>query len=52
MSRPRVFVCDDEMLIRLWFGEHLKEEGYQAECFEDGCSRGARFGLAAGMHLQ
>ena len=38
MSRPRVFVCDDEMLIRLWFGEHLEEEGYHAECFEDGSS--------------
>jgi DNA-binding NtrC family response regulator len=38
MIGPRVFVCDDEMLIRLWFGEHLKAEGYQAECFEDGSS--------------
>ncbi len=38
MSGRRVFVCDDETLIRLWFTEHLQEEGYQAECFPDGTS--------------
>jgi len=36
MSRTRVFVCDDEMLVRLWFEEHLAEKGFDVECFEDG----------------
>ena len=38
MSRARVFVCDDEMLIRLWVEEHLEEEGFDVEAFEDGAS--------------
>ncbi len=38
MSTPRVVVCDDEMLIRLWLEEHLKEEGYAAEGVADGAA--------------
>ncbi|MBI4520589.1 MAG: sigma-54-dependent Fis family transcriptional regulator [Gemmatimonadetes bacterium] len=36
MSKGRVLVCDDEMLIRLWLEEHLREEGYAAEGVADG----------------
>jgi len=36
MNRIRVFVCDDEMLVRLWFEEHLIEKGFDIECFADG----------------
>ncbi len=36
MIRPRVLICDDEMLIRMWLEEHLAEEGYDAEGVEDG----------------
>lgn len=36
MSKPRILICDDEMLIRLWLEEHLKEEGYDAEGVGDG----------------
>jgi len=36
VSRARVFVCDDEMLIRLWMEEHLAEEGFEVESFENG----------------
>ncbi|MCG6957354.1 MAG: sigma-54 dependent transcriptional regulator [Gemmatimonadetes bacterium] len=38
MSRARVFVCDDEMLIRLWLEEHLQEEGFEVHVFADGAS--------------
>jgi two-component system response regulator AtoC len=38
MSRARVFVCDDEMLIRLWMEEHLREEGFEVQVFPDGAS--------------
>lgn len=38
MNRARIFVCDDEMLIRLWFREHLERHGFDTECFEDGHS--------------
>lgn len=38
MSRARVFVCDDEMLIRLWLEEHLVEEGFEVQAFADGTS--------------
>ncbi len=36
MSRARVYVCDDELLIRMWLLEHLAEAGYDAEGFETG----------------
>ena len=36
MRKPRVVICDDEMLIRLWLSEHLAEEGYTTEATEDG----------------
>lgn len=38
MGKGRVLVCDDEMLIRLWLEEHLREEGYTAEGVADGAS--------------
>jgi len=38
VSRARVFVCDDEMLVRLWLEEHLVEEGFDVEAFADGTS--------------
>jgi len=44
MSRVRVFVCDDEMLVRLWFDEHLTEEGFDVECFADGTAAIAAIG--------
>ncbi|NNF29657.1 MAG: sigma-54-dependent Fis family transcriptional regulator [Gemmatimonadetes bacterium] len=34
--KARIYVCDDEMLIRFWLVEHLAEDGYQAEGFETG----------------
>jgi two-component system response regulator AtoC len=36
VSKPRILICDDEMLIRLWLEEHLDEEGYDAEGVGDG----------------
>ncbi len=36
MIKPRVLICDDEMLIRLWLGEHLAEAGYNTETVENG----------------
>lgn len=36
MSAGRILICDDEMLIRLWLEEHLREEGYEAESLGDG----------------
>ncbi|MBI4541265.1 MAG: sigma-54-dependent Fis family transcriptional regulator [Gemmatimonadetes bacterium] len=38
MSKARVLVCDDEMLIRLWLEEHLREQGYSAQGVPDGAS--------------
>jgi DNA-binding NtrC family response regulator len=38
MKQPRVLVCDDEMLIRIWLEEHLRENGYSAESVGDGTS--------------
>ena len=38
MKNPRVVVCDDEMLIRLWLAEHLVDAGYRAEAVADGAS--------------
>jgi DNA-binding NtrC family response regulator len=38
MSGPRVFVCDDEALIRMWLEEHLREQGYTPRVFADGTS--------------
>lgn len=38
MSAPRILICDDEMLIRLWLEEHLREAGYAAESVGDGTS--------------
>ena len=35
MRKPRVLVCDDEMLIRLWLVEHLAEAGLQTEGLEN-----------------
>ncbi|MEX0893566.1 MAG: sigma-54 dependent transcriptional regulator [Gemmatimonadota bacterium] len=40
-SRPgpagqRVVVCDDELLIRMWLEDHLREEGYEVETVADG----------------
>ncbi len=32
----RVAVCDDEMLIRVWLEEHLKDHGYTVRSFERG----------------
>lgn len=36
MSRARIAVCDDELLIRLWLQEHLLEAGFDVQTFEDG----------------
>ncbi|HSG47661.1 MAG TPA: sigma-54 dependent transcriptional regulator [Longimicrobiales bacterium] len=33
MNAPRIAVCDDEMLIRVWLEEHLTEAGYRVEAF-------------------
>ena len=38
MKRPRIVVCDDEMLIRLWLAEHLDEAGYRTESVADGAA--------------
>jgi len=38
MSAARIVICDDEMLIRLWLEEHLREEGYDPEGVPDGTS--------------
>ncbi|HEX8725894.1 MAG TPA: sigma-54 dependent transcriptional regulator [Gemmatimonadaceae bacterium] len=38
MKKPRVVVCDDEMLIRLWLSEHLADAGMQTEAVADGTS--------------
>jgi two-component system response regulator AtoC len=35
MKKPRVLVCDDEMLIRLWLVEHLADAGLQTEGLEN-----------------
>jgi len=35
MKAARIVVCDDEMLIRLWLGEHLSEAGYRVEGVEN-----------------
>ena len=36
MNAARILVCDDEMLIRLWLVEHLRESGHRAEGVGDG----------------
>ena len=36
MKKPRVVICDDEMLIRLWLSEHLADAGFRTEAVEDG----------------
>lgn len=36
MNKPRVVVCDDEMLIRLWLTEHLADAGMRTEAVADG----------------
>jgi DNA-binding NtrC family response regulator len=38
MTKARVIVCDDEMLIRLWLGERLDESGLRTEVVADGAS--------------
>lgn len=35
MKRARIAICDDELLIRMWLEEHLKEEGYYPSSFAD-----------------
>jgi len=36
MSRARIAVCDDELLIRMWLAEHLAESGFEVHVFERG----------------
>ena len=36
MSDERILVCDDELLIRMWLEEHLREAGYVVESTGDG----------------
>jgi DNA-binding NtrC family response regulator len=36
MSPIHVFVCDDELLIRLWLAEHLGDQGFEVATFETG----------------
>lgn len=36
MSRGRLLICDDDLLIRLWLVEHLREEGFDTVSAEDG----------------
>lgn len=36
MRRGRIAVCDDELLIRLWFEDRLGEAGFDVETFEKG----------------
>ena len=38
MSKARVLICDDEVLLRLWLEEHLAERGFETEGVEDGAS--------------
>jgi DNA-binding NtrC family response regulator len=38
MKGARILICDDELLIRMWLEEHLREEGYDAHGFGDGVS--------------
>jgi two-component system, NtrC family, response regulator AtoC len=38
MKKPRVVICDDEMLIRLWLSEHLADSGFVTEGVEDGAA--------------
>jgi DNA-binding NtrC family response regulator len=44
MSAKIVYVCDDELLIRMWLAEHLADEGYEVSTFETGsaCVEGFR----------
>lgn len=35
MRRARILICDDELLIRMWLEEHLKEAGYLTASFAD-----------------
>jgi two-component system, NtrC family, response regulator AtoC len=36
VSRATIYVCDDEMLIRLWLEEHLEDAGFEVETFARG----------------
>jgi len=36
VSRPRILVCDDELLIRMWLEEHLREANYLVDGEADG----------------
>jgi len=38
MNAARVVICDDEMLIRLWLSERLRESGLRTEDVADGAS--------------
>jgi DNA-binding NtrC family response regulator len=44
MTKPRVIVCDDEMLIRLWLRDRLAESGLRTEDVADGASLMAALG--------
>ena len=39
MKGARILICDDELLIRLWLEEHLREAGHRAEGVCDGAGR-------------
>ena len=36
MANALIYVCDDELLIRMWLAEHLQDEGYETKEFETG----------------
>ena len=38
MNKPRVVICDDEMLIRLWLSEHLADANMRTEGVADGAA--------------
>ena len=38
MKKPRVVICDDEMLIRLWLSEHLADANMRTEEAADGAA--------------
>lgn len=38
MSKARILICEDEVLLRLWLEENLEEEGYETEGAADGGS--------------
>lgn len=38
LTGARVVICDDELLIRLWLEEHLRDAGYRAASVENGAA--------------